>query len=381
MQVTAKGKLDSHSFYPAVMNSHARLTYNNVAAILVDHNSEVTAKHEAVVPHLEDLYDLFKALHKSREQRGAMDFDTTETKFVFASNKKIDRIVPVHRNDAHKLIEECMLLANTATADFLNKAEIPTLYRVHGSPKEAKLTALREFLSEIGLKLNGGDKPTAKDYGVLLEQVRDREDFHLIQTVMLRSMSQATYTPENNGHFGLAFDAYAHFTSPIRRYPDLLVHRAIRHMVTGHEAINFKYGVQDMVQLGEHCSMTERRADDATRDTEDWLKCEYMLDRVGDEFHGVITSVTGFGLFVELTDIYVEGLVHITELKNDYYQFDAAKHRLIGERTNKIYRLSDPIDVKLVRVDLDDKKIDFALVLDEAEIEKPKKKKSRKKRK
>ncbi|MCW8826538.1 MAG: RNB domain-containing ribonuclease, partial [Gammaproteobacteria bacterium] len=268
---------------------------------------------------------------------------------------------------------------NTATADFLSKAKIPTLYRVHESPKEAKLTALREFLSEIGLKLNGGDKPTAKDYGVLLEQVRDREDFHLIQTVMLRSMSQATYTPENHGHFGLAFDAYAHFTSPIRRYPDLLVHRAIRHLVTGHEAITFKYGVQEMVQLGEHCSMTERRADEATRDTEDWLKCEYMLDRVGEQFHGVITSVTGFGLFVELTDIYVEGLVHITELKNDYYQFDANKHRLIGERTNKIYRLSDPIDVRLVRVDLDDKKIDFALVLDEEE--KPKKKKSRKKRK
>jgi ribonuclease R len=271
-----------------------------------------------------------------------------------------------------------MLLANTATADFLSKAEIPTLYRVHGAPKEAKLEALREFLSELGLVLKGGDSPTAKNYGELLEQVREREDFHLIQTVMLRSMSQATYTPDNQGHFGLAFDAYAHFTSPIRRYPDLLVHRAIRHLVTGHQAMTFKYGVQDMVQLGEHCSMTERRADEATRDTEDWLKCEYMLDRVGDEFHGVITSVTGFGLFVELTDIYVEGLVHITALKNDYYQFDATKHRLIGERTNKIYRLSDPIDVRLVRVDLDDKKIDFELVLDVTE-DKPKKKKRSKK--
>jgi len=381
MQVTADGLLDSHSFYPAVMNSHARLTYNDVAAILVEQDAKTTKKHAAVLPHLEDLYALFKALHKSREKRGAMDFDTTETKFVFASNKKIDRIVPVHRNDAHKLIEECMLLANTATADFLNKANIPTLYRVHAAPKEAKLESLREFLSEIGLKLNGGDKPSAKDYGDLLEQVREREDFHLIQTVMLRSMSQATYTPDNQGHFGLAFDAYAHFTSPIRRYPDLLVHRAIRHLTSGNEAITFKYGVQDMVQLGEHCSMTERRADDATRDTEDWLKCEYMLDRVGDEFHGVITSVTGFGLFVELTDIYVEGLVHITALKNDYYQFDAAKHRLLGERTNKIYRLSDPIDVRLVRVDLDDKKIDFELVLDEADEMPKKKKKRRTKRK
>lgn len=255
-----------------------------------------------------------------------------------------------------------MLLANVATADFLHKAKIPSLYRVHDKPKQEKLTNLREFLGELGLKLKGGDSPEAIHYGELLEQVKGRPDAHLIQTVMLRSLSQAVYSPDNHGHFGLAYEAYAHFTSPIRRYPDLLVHRAIRHKLSESRVEDFHYGLDDMLVLGEHCSMTERRADEATRDALDWLKCEYMMDKVGDEFDGIISSVTGFGIFVELKDIYVEGLVHVTGLNNDYYHFDPAHHRLVGERTRKIYRLGDKVRVKVAHVDLDEKKLDFDMV-------------------
>jgi ribonuclease R len=298
--------------------------------------------------------------------------------------KKIDRIVATERNDAHRLIEECMLMANVATAKFLSKAKIPSLYRDHDRPNLEKLTALREFLGELGLNLKGGDKPEAGDYGELLASIKDRPDAHLIQTVMLRSMSRAVYSPDNKGHFGLAFEAYAHFTSPIRRYPDLLVHRAIRHVISGKPVEEFRYSHDDMVLHGEHCSMTERRADEATRDAMDWLKCEFMLDKVGEKFEGVISSVTGFGIFVELKDIYVEGLVHVTSFKNDYYHFDAAHHRLVGERSHKIYRLGDSVEVLVARVDLDDKKIDFDLIQEEvaapAEKEKPRKPKRRSKK-
>jgi len=295
--------------------------------------------------------------------------------------------VPVVRNDAHKLIEECMLLANVATARFLAKAQIPIVYRVHEGPTAEKLSNLREFLQELGLSLRGGDKPLAGDYRELLGKIAERPDAHMIQTVLLRSMSQAVYAPDNKGHFGLAYDAYTHFTSPIRRYPDLLVHRAIRHVLSGKKPEAFRYSHDDMVGLGEHCSMTERRADDATRDAVDWLKCEYMLDKVGHEFEGTVTSVTGFGLFVELDDIFVEGLVHVTGLDNDYYHFDPAHHRLVGERTHRIYRLTDRVRVRVLRVDLDERKIDFELaqtadtVEAEAETDKPKKKRSRGKKK
>lgn len=361
MDVGPKGDLKDYRFYPAVMHSHARMTYTKVAGILTDRDPELRREYASLVPHLDELYHLYEALKQRRDTRGAIDFESVETRIVFGEGKKIDRIVPVIRNEAHRLIEECMLLANVATADFLSKAEIPALYRVHEGPTAEKLTDLREFLGELGLRLGGGDKPEAKDYAALLSQVKDRPDAHLIQTVLLRSLSQAVYSPENVGHFGLAFDAYTHFTSPIRRYPDLLVHRAIRHVLSKQAPDTFRYNTGEMVTLGEHCSMTERRADDATRDAMDWLKCEYMMDKVGEEFDGIITSVTGFGIFVELSEVYVEGLVHITALKNDYYQFDPAKHRLIGDRTRRIYRLADKLRVKVARVDLDDRKIDFEL--------------------
>ena len=375
MEVSEKGKLGKYRFYPAVMRSHARLTYTKVAAMLVDNDEALREEYCEVVPHLENLYEVYKALLAQREKRGAIDFETTETRIVFGEAKKIETIVPVVRNDAHKLIEECMLLANVATADYLSSNKISILYRVHDKPKLEKLTALREFLGELGLSLKGGDTPEASDYGELLAQIRGRPDAHLIQTVLLRSMNQAVYSPDNHGHFGLAYEAYTHFTSPIRRYPDLLVHRAIRHILSGKPADLFRYGVEDMVILGEHCSMTERRADDATRDAMDWLKCEYMMDKVGQDFDGIITSVTGFGLFIELIDIYVEGLVHVTGLGDDYFQFDPNHHRMIGERTRKIYRLGDKVRVQVARVDLDERKIDFDMLFEEP----PKKGRSKKK--
>lgn len=382
MQISASGKLGKTRFYSAVMRSHARLTYTKVAGMLVDEDEGLCNEYAEVLPHLQTLYQLYQKLHDNRVKRGAIDFDTTETRVVFSEGKKIEAIVPTVRNDAHRLIEECMLMANVATAEFLTKNEIPALYRVHDGPKPQKLENLREFLKELGLTLPGGDTPEAKDYGKLLESIQGRPDAHLIQTVMLRSLSQAVYSPVNQGHFGLAFEAYAHFTSPIRRYPDLLVHRAIRHVLSGHSGESFRYGMEEMVILGEHCSMTERRADEATRDSMDWLKCEYMLDKVGEEFDGVISSVTGFGLFVELSDIFVEGLVHITNLQNDYYHFDAAKHRLQGEHSNKSYRLADEVRIRVVRVELDEKKIDFELVEEQADMpaKKPAKKRSSRRR-
>lgn len=380
MQISASGKLDDYSFYPGVMRSHARLTYNKVAGILIDNDEALREEYRDQVPTLEHLHGVFKAMLNQRQKRGAIDFDTTETKIVFGENRKIEQIVPVQRNDAHKLIEECMLMANVATADFLQQNKIPILYRVHEKPKLEKLTALREFLGELGLSLKGGDAPEAQDYAELMGQIKGRDDAHLIQTVMLRSMNQAVYSPDNHGHFGLAYKAYTHFTSPIRRYPDLLVHRAIRHILSGKPVEEFRYSMEDMLVLGEHCSMTERRADDATRDAMDWLKCEYMMDKVGQDFEGIITSVTGFGIFIELKDIYVEGLVHVTGLGNDYFQFDPSHHRMVGERTRKIYRLGDKVHVQVARVDLDEKKIDFDLILDDqlitAETAKPKGKKS-----
>ena len=362
MRIDARGELQQARFYPAVMHSHARLTYTKVAAMLVDGDEKLRHEHALILPHLENLYRLYQVMAKRRRQRGAIDFDTTETRIVFGPDRKIEKIVPVVRNDAHRLIEEFMIMANVATARYLLKNRIPALYRIHEGPKQIKLEALREFLAEFGLQLRGGDKPSAKDFARLLGEIQARPDAHLIQTVMLRSLQQAVYSPDNVGHFGLAFDAYAHFTSPIRRYPDLLVHRAIRHLLEHKRARGFRYSHEDMLHLGEHCSQTERRADEATRDAVDWLKCEFMLDKIGEEYDGTISSVTGFGLFVELDDIFVEGLVHVTALEKDYFHFEPVKHRLLGERTRKIYRLGDRIRVKVARVDLDDRKIDFELI-------------------
>jgi ribonuclease R len=255
-----------------------------------------------------------------------------------------------------------MVAANVSAAKFLLKNKLPALYRIHEPPSDEKLNGLREFLGELGLMLGGGDEPQPQNYASLLNTANKRPDSHLLQTVMLRSLKQAVYSPDNVGHFGLALEAYAHFTSPIRRYPDLLVHRAIKHLITKQKSTKWQYSHEEMVQLGEHCSMTSRRADEATRDVSDWLKCEFMQDRVGETFEGIISGVTGFGLFVELNDIFIEGLVHITALKNDYYQFDSVGHRLLGERTRKVYRLGDKLKVKVARVDLDDKKIDLDIV-------------------
>jgi ribonuclease R len=305
------------------------------------------------------LHELYQAMRVSREQRGAMDFDTQETVIEYGADRKIERILPTERNDAHRLIEECMIAANVAAARFLQRHKMPGLYRIHEGPATDRLNKLRAFLGELGLGLGGGDKPTPKDYTRLLEQVRDRPDAHLIQTVMLRSLAQAVYNPGNVGHFGLALEAYAHFTSPIRRYPDLQVHRAIRHVLHGGKAADFPHDHAELVGLGEHCSMTERRADEAVRDAVEWLKCEYMQDKVGQVFDGIITGVTGFGLFVELRGVFVEGLIHVTSLRNDYYQFDPIGHRLHGERSGQVYRLGDGVRVRVTRVDLDERKIDF----------------------
>ncbi|WP_445371119.1 ribonuclease R [Methylomonas sp. HW2-6] len=360
--ISSEGLVLRSRFFEAVMRSHARLTYSAVAKMLVDGDQKLIKKHQELMPHLQTLYDLYKVMRQQRELRGAMDFDTQETKIVFGPERKIAEIVPLVRNDAHKLIEEFMITANTAAARFLNRKKMPRLLRVHDGPGAEKLLALKTFLNELGLHLGGKAEPTPLDYMHLLESVQQRPDAHLIQTLLLRSMSQAVYSPETKGHFGLALDAYAHFTSPIRRYPDLLVHRAIRHCLAGHKPDTFQYSHDDMVLLGEHCSANERRADEATRDVVSWLKCEYMMDKIGEEFAGVISAVTGFGFFVELQAIYVEGLVHIASLQDDYFNFDASKHQLYGERSGIRYRLGDSVRIRVVRVSLDDKKIDFELV-------------------
>ena len=383
--IDEEGCVSRSRFYDAVMRSHARLTYTEVAKILVDGDETLADTYKAVLPHLRELYALYKVMRISREKRGAMDFDSQETRIIFGTDRKIEKIVPVIRNDAHKLIEEFMITANSAAAKYLNAKKIPKLLRIHEGPSSDKLLNLKTFLGELGLKFGGGVSPTPLDYMHLVDSVKDRPDAHLIQTVLLRSMSQAVYSPDLKGHFGLALDAYAHFTSPIRRYPDLLVHRAIRHCLAGKSPETFVYGMPEMIMLGEHCSANERRADDATRDVVSWLKCEYMMDKIGEEFSGIISAVTSFGFFVELADIYVEGLVHISNLGQDYFHFDPTSHQLKGERTNTNYRLGDTVKIRVVRVDLDEKKMDFELIYKEGSVkkvtesDKPKKKRRKKK--
>jgi ribonuclease R len=358
MQVDGSGTIKKYRFFPAVMRSRARLTYTKVAAMLVDKDAALRRDYAEVVPHLETLYGLYQVLHAARMKRGAVDFELPETRIVFDEHRKIKRIAPVQRNDAHRLIEECMLAANVCAAEILRKYKVPAPYRIHEGPTAEKLKDLREFLAEIGLSLGGGDAPRAQHYSKLIKAVEKRPDSRLIQTVLLRSLSQAVYSPDNIGHFALGYPHYTHFTSPIRRYPDLLVHRAIKGILEHRPpAIT----PEQALQQGEHCSMTERRADEATREVIRWLKAEYMTDKVGEEFDGYISGVTNFGIFVELVEVYVDGLVHITALGNDYYHFDAAHHRLLGERTRQVYRLGDKVRVRVVRVDLDEAKIDFEL--------------------
>ena len=359
MQIDDSGKILKYRFLEAVMRSQARLTYTKVAAMLVDKDEALCREYADVVPHLEVLYGLYKVLHTARMKRGAVDFELPETRIEFDENRKIRRIHPLQRNDAHRLIEECMLAANVCAAEILRKHKVPAPYRIHEGPTVEKLNNLREFLVEIGLSLGGGDKPQAQHYSKLIKAVEKRPDSRLIQTVLLRSLSQALYSPDNIGHFALGYPNYTHFTSPIRRYPDLLVHRAIKDIIARRPA---HMTPQQAKEQGEHCSLTERRADEATREVIRWLKAEFMMDKIGEEFDGYISGVTNFGIFVELVEVYVDGLVHITALGNDYYHFDAAHHRLMGERTRQIYRLGDKVRVRVVRVDLDETKIDFELV-------------------
>jgi ribonuclease R len=366
MDITANGVVKDYEFYPAVIHSHERLTYTRVAAHLQPDFDPATTGEKGhapeplspgVVPNVENLHAVFKALLAQRQKRGAIDFESVESRMIFDDQGKIETIVRVQRNDAHRLIEECMLAANVCASDYLSSNEQPTLYRVHEGPTAEKLEALRTMLKDFGLTLTGGDEPQAKDYAELLERIKGRPYAGMLQTVMLRSLSQAVYTPENVGHFGLAYDAYAHFTSPIRRYPDLLVHRGIKAVLAGK-----RYDAGDVAHLGMHFSETERRADDATRDVEAWLKTYYMQDHVGSEFDGTISGVTSFGLFVTLDDMYVDGLVHVSDLGQDYFQFDAHKHMLRGERTGVKYQLAGRVRVKVVRVSLEQAKIDFVLV-------------------
>ncbi len=371
------GSVLSYQFHEAVMHSAARLTYTDMAAMVVDQDAPLRKKHKKIIQHLDNLYKLYHVLKKQRQLRGAINFETTETQIKFGENRKIESIHPTERNDAHKLIEECMILANVCAAKFLEKHKIPAPHRSHPEPKSEKIKDLREFLGGLGLSLAGGEKPEPIHYAELMNQVVDRQDAHLVQAVLLRSLSQATYTAEPTGHFGLSLEHYAHFTSPIRRYPDLLVHRAIRHILQNKTSKGFAYSFEEMERLCEHCSITERRAEDATRDVTAWLKCEYMLDKVGETFKGVITTATSFGIFIELDDIYIEGLIHISALASDYYHFDAAKHQLVGENTHKRYRVGDSIEILVSRVDLDDRKVDFVLPETDSQSEKPKKKKSK----
>lgn len=394
--VTAKGEIKAYQFYPAVIHSAARLTYTEVAAIIGNTKGPEAARRPALVPHLLHLYEVFQALVQARRQRGAIDFETTETYIVCNAAGKIEQILPRTRNDAHKVIEECMLAANVCAADLLQRHKQPTLYRVHAVPTKEKLEQLRTFLKQVGLHLGGGDTPAASDYAELLPKIMARPDALLLQTMLLRSMQQAVYSPENVGHFGLSYESYAHFTSPIRRYPDLLVHRAIKAVLQGKRyepkgidtgALNAtlspaarkkqaQENAKDKAEgkkkregelsvweaLGIHCSANERRADEASRDVEAWLKCYFIRDRLGEQFTGTISGVTGFGIFVQLDTLFIEGLVHVTELGADYFQFDEARHELRGERTGIRYQLTDRVTVQVSRVDLDARKIDLRLV-------------------
>lgn len=354
MSLSEEGALVRSEFYEGVIHSDARLTYNEVASLL----GGGEFKYPNLAPDLQIFHSLFEKLLRLRKVRGAIDFETVDTRVIFDPRGKIQKIVPVKRNVAHRMIEEAMLLANVCAANFLDSKKIPTLYRVHETPDATKIEALRDFLKAFGLRMSGGDEPSAKDYSKLLEKIQARPDAHILQTVMLRSLRQAVYSPDNVGHFGLSYEAYLHFTSPIRRYPDVLVHRALKHAIQK-SAKAFHYDPIAMQHLAEHCSMTERRADEATREVLNSLKCQYMLDKVGKEFLGTISGVTGFGLFVELDDIYIEGLIHITNLDNDYYLHDAIHHHLTGKNSGKVFRLGDKIRVLVARVDVDNRQIDF----------------------
>ena len=396
MLVTQEGAVYAYQFYPAVMWSHARFTYTEVAAILGNTRGPEATKRKELVPHLLNLHGVYESLIKARQQRGAVDFETTETQIVCDENGRIEKIVPRTRNVAHRLIEEAMLAANVCSAQFIAQSKHAGLFRVHEGPTPEKLEALRAYIKALGLGVSLGDTPKPGDFQNIAKATQDRPDALQIHAMLLRSMQQAIYTPANSGHFGLAFDAYTHFTSPIRRYPDLLVHRVIkavlaqtryqlpvlpipgeahaklaRRLEKGRAGKNLdtvaklkKASAESLAwqAAGLHCSANERRADEASRDVEAWLKCKYMYEHLGEEYSGVVTSATSFGLFVTLDAMYVEGLVHITELGGEYFRFDEVRQELRGERTGIRYAIGTRVDIQVSRVDLDGRKIDFRLV-------------------
>ncbi len=390
--ITDEGEINAYQFYPAVMHSSARLTYTQVADILGNTKGLEAKRRDTLVPHLLNLYALFHVLNKARKKRGAIDFEMPETYIVCNAEGKIEKIVPRERNDAHRLIEECMLAANVCAADLLQRHKHPGTYRIHAGPTEERLNLLKSFLKQNGLIMGGGDTPAPSDYADVMEQIKERPDSNVIQTMLLRSMQQAVYSPDNIGHFGLAYEAYAHFTSPIRRYPDLLTHRAIkailqgeRYNPTGINSSELNTMVSPQVRkqqlrdkaagkakpegeqtiwdaLGIHCSANERRADEASRDVENWLKCYFMRDKLGEHFSGTVSGVTAFGIFVQLDDIYIEGMVHVSELGSDYFEYDEVRNELRGGRSGQRYRLTDRVTVQVSRVDLDSRRIDLRLV-------------------
>ncbi len=363
MVVNKQGEIESYDFKEGVMRSHARLTYTQVAQAIKDGDADNVLGD--VFPHVLNLNEMYKSLGGARRRRGTIEFDTTESVIEFTDDQRIKSIRASVRNDAHKIIEECMISANVCAAKFIAKSKNPCLYRVHEDPTDEKIEDLRGFLSDLNLRLgNPSEKIASSDYAKLSEEIKGRDDYHTIQTLMLRSMKQAIYTAENMGHFGLALTHYAHFTSPIRRYPDLLVHRALKHIIRKRKKSDYIYSHERMVQMGEHCSNNERRANEATRDAEFALKCEYMLDKIGQDFDAHVTGVVQFGLFVELNEHFVEGLIHITNLPKDYYKFDPKTHMLVGENRGLQFGLNDSVRIRVSRVDMDERKIDFELMTD-----------------
>lgn len=381
MLVNASGELHAYQFYPAVICSHARFTYTEVAAVLTNTRGPEAARYAELVPHLLNLNDVYRALLKARGERGAIDFETTETQIICDDNGRIEKIVPRVRTEAHRLIEEAMLAANVCCADFIQQGEHPSLYRVHEGPTPEKRATLQTYLKALGLGLSISDDPRPAEFQALAQSTKQRPDAAQIHTMLLRSMQQAIYTPVNSGHFGLAYGAYAHFTSPIRRYPDLLVHRVVKALLSGHryhlsapggdgnkpvrKGKGGKISFEEQLAwegAGVHCSANERRADEASRDVEAWLKCMFMRERLGEEYGGTVSAVTAFGLFVQLDGLYVEGLIHISELGGEYYRFDEARQELRGERSGARYSVGARVRVQVSRVDLDGRKIDFRVV-------------------
>jgi len=361
LNIDAKGKVKRSSFFKGIIKSAARLTYTEMSAIVVEKDNDARKEREALVPHLDGLYQLYQLLYGERKKQGLINFSSLESRFEFNDKGHIEAIHTVERNEAHRLIEEMMLVANVAAGEFLEKHETPTMYRIHETPKLEKLENVRSLLSQLGLSLGGGEEPTSKDYAKLMDVIGKRDDAQMLETVLLRSMPLASYSMVNEGHFGLGFPIYAHFTSPIRRYPDLMVHRGIVHIIGGNTAATFSYSPQQVLELAEHCSMTERRAEEASRDAVQRLKCAFMEDKVGETFSGMVSSVTSFGLFIVLDDIFIEGLIHISNLPVDYYHFDAITHTLRGERGGKVFKLGQKLNVLVTRVDLEERKIDFEL--------------------